>query len=254
MMCLRLTMVPLVLVALFLARPLPAQTAWVENLPKAQAQARAENKALLLNFTGSDWCGWCIRLKKEVFTQTNFLAYAEKNLVLVELDFPQRKAQSATVKKANRALSDKYKIEGYPTLVVLDGEGRELGRLSYEPGGTRPFLAKLAKLTGRAPEIPITAPKPAVAKTEKPDAPLFNGAPAAAPARFTELVLKGISGPKQNRLALINNQTFSAGETMMIQVSGQPVKVRCVEVREKSVVVAVAGEKSHRELKLRERL
>lgn len=119
---------------------------WQTDLPKAQAQAKKENKLVLMDFTGSDWCGWCIKLKKEVFDTQEFKDYADKNLVLVEVDFPRKKEQSAELKKANQALQAKYKIQGYPTIIVLDGDGKQVGELGYMKGGPGPFIAELAKL------------------------------------------------------------------------------------------------------------
>jgi len=239
---------------------------WLTDLPKAQAQARAENKSLLVNFTGSDWCGWCIRLKKEVFSAPDFATYAEKNLVLVEIDFPRHKAQSPALKAANEALSGKYRIEGFPTVVLLNGQGGPLGRLSYEPGGSKPFIRQVAQLTGRQSDpTPVAAMKKAettlrgaAAKRNEAmpgdEPPLFNGATPAPAQQFTELVLKGISGPKTRRLALINNQTLSSGESAAVKLGNRQVKVRCVEIRESSVLVAVEGEARPREIKMRQRL
>src|SRR5437667_5690546 len=85
---------------------------WLTDLAKAQAQAKKENKLVMLDFTGSDWCGWCIKLNKDVFSTQEFADYAKKNLVLVEVDFPKRKTLSADQKKANQALAEKYKIQG----------------------------------------------------------------------------------------------------------------------------------------------
>lgn len=75
--------------------------AWLTDAAKAQAQAKAEKKLVLLDFTGSDWCGWCIKLNKEVFSKPEFAEYAKKNLVLVEVDFPRRKKLSPAQNKAN---------------------------------------------------------------------------------------------------------------------------------------------------------
>lgn len=119
---------------------------WLTDLPKAQAQAKAEKKLVLLDFTGSDWCGWCIKLNKEVFSQPEFGEYAKKNLVCVEVDFPNKKKLSPEQKKANDALAEKYKIEGYPTIIVLDGDGKKVGELGYMKGGPKAFIAKLEKL------------------------------------------------------------------------------------------------------------
>ncbi len=129
-----------------LAQASAGELNWITDVPKAQAKAKAENKLVMLDFTGSDWCGWCIKLNKEVFSQPEFVAYAEKNLVPVEVDFPRKKQQSAELKKANQALQDKYKIEGYPTIIVLNGEGKKVGELGYQPGGPKAFIAELEKL------------------------------------------------------------------------------------------------------------
>ena len=75
---------------------------WQTDLPAAQAQAKKEGKKIVMDFTGSDWCPWCIKLHKEVFSTPEFTEYAKKNLVLVIVDFPRSKEQSAELKKANR--------------------------------------------------------------------------------------------------------------------------------------------------------
>jgi len=123
-----------------------AELNWLTDLPKAQAKAKTENKLVMLDFTGSDWCGWCIKLNKEVFSKPEFAEYAGKNLVLVEVDFPRGKKQSEELKKANTALQEKYKVEGYPTIVVLSSEGKKVGELGYQPGGPKAFIAELDKL------------------------------------------------------------------------------------------------------------
>jgi protein disulfide-isomerase len=124
-----------------------AEGEWLTDLPKAQAKAKAEKKMLLMDFTGSDWCPPCKALHKNVLTSAEFVQFAKANLVLVELDFPRSKPQSDTLKKANGALSQKYGIEGYPTVIVLDADGKQLSKeVGY--GGTAPkdYVAKLEKL------------------------------------------------------------------------------------------------------------
>ena len=118
---------------------------WNTDLAKAQAQAKKENKLVMLDFTGSDWCGWCIKLNKDVFSTQEFADYAKKNLVLVEVDFPRHKELAADQKKANQALQEKYKIEGYPTIIVLNPEGKKLGDLGYM-NSPKPFIKKLDDL------------------------------------------------------------------------------------------------------------
>jgi protein disulfide-isomerase len=119
---------------------------WQTDLPKAQEQAKKEGKLVMMDFTGSDWCGWCIKLHNEVFSKPDFAEYAKKNLVLVQVDFPRAKPQSDALKSANQALQEKYKIEGYPTIIVLNGNGKKVGELGYQPGGPKAFIASLDKL------------------------------------------------------------------------------------------------------------
>ena len=126
------------------------ELSWMTDLPKAQAKAKSENKLVMMDFTGSDWCSWCMKLNKEVFSQPEFVAYAQKNLVPVEVDFPRAKEQSAAQKQANQQLQDQYKIQGYPTIIVLDGTGKKVGELGYQPGGPKPFIAELEKLKNKS--------------------------------------------------------------------------------------------------------
>jgi protein disulfide-isomerase len=134
------------LAGLVLAQAGAAELKWTTDLPKAQAQAKTENKLVMMDFTGSDWCGWCIKLNREVFSQPEFADYAAKNLVLVEVDFPRTKQQTKELQKANDALQTKYRIEGYPTIIVLNGAGQKVGQLGYMPGGPKAFIAELEKL------------------------------------------------------------------------------------------------------------
>ena len=119
---------------------------WTTDYKKAQDEAKASHKLLLLDFTGSDWCGFCIQLDKAILQQPRFKDYASKNLVLMEVDFPRRKAQSAETQKQNMELARRYQIEGFPTLVVLNGEGKTVWRYDglYQ-GGIATFLAELDK-------------------------------------------------------------------------------------------------------------
>jgi thioredoxin-related protein len=138
----------LVLVALFsLASVHAAEAAWLTDFAKAQKQAAAENKPLVLNFTGSDWCGWCVRLDKEVFSQPEFVDYAKENVVLVKLDFPRGKPQSDAEKKQNEELAEKFGIQGFPTIVVLDAKAQPIGKLGYQKGGAANWIASLEKVT-----------------------------------------------------------------------------------------------------------
>ena len=126
-----------------------AELDWQTDLPKAQAQAKKEGKIVLLDFTGSDWCGWCKKLHAEVFSKSEFEEYAKKNLVLVTVDFPRFKKLSDDQQKANNALQEKYKIEGYPTIIVLDAEGKQIGQQGYM-SSPKPFIDGLEKMKKKA--------------------------------------------------------------------------------------------------------
>lgn len=123
-----------------------AASGWSDDYDKAVAQAKTDKKMVLLDFTGSDWCGWCIKLDKEVFSKPKFKEYAKENLVLVEVDFPQGKRLPKKTKEQNEKLKAEHGIRGFPTIVVLDPEGKKVGQLGYMEGGPEAFIAALEKL------------------------------------------------------------------------------------------------------------
>jgi protein disulfide-isomerase len=117
---------------------------WQTDYAKALALAKSQNKRVLLDFTGSDWCGPCIELRKRVLSRPDFSAYADKNLVLVEIDYPQRKKQSDELKKQNEKLSKQYGIDekGFPTIMLLDPSGKVLREFTgYDGDTTAGFIA-----------------------------------------------------------------------------------------------------------------
>jgi thioredoxin-related protein len=121
-----------------------AQT-WTTDYQAALKESKKTNKAILMNFTGSDWCGWCIRLKNEVFSKEEFIAYANENLILLELDFPKRKQINADLKTQNINLARKHGVRGYPTIIMIDGNEKILFRGGYKAGGPVPYVALLKK-------------------------------------------------------------------------------------------------------------
>jgi protein disulfide-isomerase len=106
-----------------------AEANWLSDFSKAQEEAKAGHKLLLLDFTGSDWCMWCRRLQAEVFSQPEFEEYAKKNLVLMKVDFPRAKPLSAELRRQNETLAQKFEIQGFPTIVILNGDGKQVGLL-----------------------------------------------------------------------------------------------------------------------------
>ena len=137
----------LLLTCLMTAQLMAADEQWGTDFAKAEAQAKKEKKPVLLDFTGSDWCPPCMKLKKDVFSSKEFLEFAKKNLILVELDFPQDKPQTPDLKRTNQELSEKFKIEGYPTIIVLNSEGKEINRtVGYGGESAKDYVAKLEKV------------------------------------------------------------------------------------------------------------
>ena len=135
-----------ILAVMALGSSLFAKDGWSEDFKGGLAKAKAEKKRVLVDFTGSDWCGWCVKLDREVFSQPEFKEYAAKNLVLVEVDFPRTKAQTEEQKAQNKALAEKYSIRGYPTVLIFNAAGKEIGKLGYMQGGPQAFIEALEKL------------------------------------------------------------------------------------------------------------
>ncbi|MBI1373749.1 MAG: thioredoxin fold domain-containing protein [Phycisphaera sp.] len=127
-----------------------AKSDWTENYADAVAESKKTHKPILANFTGSDWCGWCIKLHKEVFSTNEFNEWAKDNVVLLTVDFPQSKKQSKELKKQNKGLADKYNIEGFPTILFLDAEGKKLGESGYMRGGPKAWIANAKEQIGAA--------------------------------------------------------------------------------------------------------
>jgi protein disulfide-isomerase len=108
---------------------------WHQTWDAAAKEAKKTKKPILANFTGSDWCGWCIRLDKEVFSTPAFAAWAKKNVVLLELDYPRSKKQPAAIVQQNNELARKYQVPGYPTVLFLKDNGAVIGDYGYDSGG-----------------------------------------------------------------------------------------------------------------------
>lgn len=128
-----------------------AESTWTTSVKEATTQAAASERPILANFTGSDWCGWCIKLDREVFSTPEFAEWAERSAVLMKVDFPRQKPMSADQQRDNQALAEKYGVEGFPTVVFLSADGKELGRLGYRPGGAKAWIAAAEQIIATAP-------------------------------------------------------------------------------------------------------
>ena len=116
---------------------------WLTDFEKAKAQAREENKKILINFTGSDWCGWCKRLAREVFDKEGFSKFASDELVLLFVDFPRYKAISAGQREVNQKLANHYRIAGFPTILLVDENEKVLLKTGYRAGGYEKYIHHL---------------------------------------------------------------------------------------------------------------
>ena len=126
---------------------------WQTEYDQALATAKVARKCVLLDFTGSDWCGPCIQMKRTVFSKPAFLNYAKQNLVLVEIDYPRVKTLSENIRKQNERLMHQYSIDesGFPTVILLNPDGKILGQLEGY-AGERPadIIAWVEKLRGKS--------------------------------------------------------------------------------------------------------
>ncbi len=122
---------------------------WLTDFDAGKAQAAAEKKSMLVDFSGSDWCGWCIKLDQEVFSQDAFIKEATNQYVLVVLDFPRDEAKiPAEQRQKNEALAKQLGVQGFPTVFVCDADGKVLAQTGYRPGGPEAYLKHLAALLG----------------------------------------------------------------------------------------------------------
>jgi thioredoxin-related protein len=139
----------IVLTTLFaLSLGLTAGEGWLTNIEKAKELAKKEGKTVLVEFTGSDWCPPCKALKKNVFDSKEFKAYAKKNLVLVELDFPRDKSKvTKDQAEYNREQAKAFAVRGYPTVILMDANGKELTKkVGYGRTSVEKYIASLKKV------------------------------------------------------------------------------------------------------------
>jgi protein disulfide-isomerase len=121
---------------------------WTTNLEKAVELAKKENKAVLVNFTGSDWCRWCFKLRDEVFAQNDFKNYADENLVLVVIDFPRSNSQSNETKMYNQSIAQQFGVQGFPTIILINNKGVPVAKTGYQPGGAANYVNHIKSFLG----------------------------------------------------------------------------------------------------------
>jgi len=129
------------------ATPATAGAAWLTDFEKAKQIAAAQNKDLLINFAGSDWCYWCKKLDREVFADPVFEQKAGEQFVFVLIDFPRDKShQTAEIQQQNERLAQRFGVSGYPTVFLADAQGTPYARTGYLDGGAQNYLSHLKEL------------------------------------------------------------------------------------------------------------
>ena len=114
---------------------------WETDFAASLQKAKKEKKMIFVNFTGSDWCGWCVKMDKDVFSQKEFIEYANKNLVCIKLDYPKRKKLSDAETKQNSELAKKYQVSGLPTYLLADASEKVILLASgYRQGGAQAYV------------------------------------------------------------------------------------------------------------------
>ena len=140
---------------------LHAGAGWLTDPVEASKKARAENKFVFVEFTGSDWCPPCKKLKANVLDTPTFDEFAKKKLVLLEVDFPKRKELSAEQKAENAKLKARFRVTGYPTVILLDKNSRELGRMvGFSGDSAEAYVQKLEGWMTQAGPVASAAPAP----------------------------------------------------------------------------------------------
>ncbi|MDP2172529.1 MAG: thioredoxin family protein [Candidatus Cloacimonadaceae bacterium] len=128
-------------------RCLPNQSGtWITDWDQALAASKELGRPVLIDFTGSDWCGWCIKLKGEVFSKPAFIEYAKDNLILLMIDFPRKRKLPVEQQTANQKLAEKFEVEGFPTIVLVNENGKEIKRTGYQPGGPEKYIDHIKSL------------------------------------------------------------------------------------------------------------
>jgi thioredoxin-related protein len=128
---------------------------WLNDIEEAHKISEKTKRPIMANFTGSDWCGWCHKLSGEVFNTPEFKKWSDKNVVLLELDFPKKKEQPEKLKNQNNGLMQFFQVQGFPTIWLFDMKKDEatqkftinpIGKTGYVKGGPQAFIDGLEQM------------------------------------------------------------------------------------------------------------
>ncbi len=122
------------------------ESGWYTDYAEAQKAARKAKKPIIMLFTGSDWCGWCIKLERQILSKDEFKTWSEKKAVLFKADFPKKKKPAAEIARQNETLAQKFGIQGYPSVIVTDAHGKVLGNTGYQDMTPDKYTAHLDEI------------------------------------------------------------------------------------------------------------
>jgi thioredoxin-related protein len=134
---------------LFAAGALSVEPTWFNNFHDARVAAKKAKRPILATFTGSDWSDWSAKLKEQILDSKEFRAWAADKVVLFTADFPKQSALASTTKAQNAELAQRYGIEAFPTVLILDADGKKLGEIAYDPAGPKAWINKCDEIVKR---------------------------------------------------------------------------------------------------------
>lgn len=194
---------------------------WMDDFAAAKSKAKTENKLVLMDFTGSDWCGWCMKLRKEVLDKPAFTAYAKKKFVLMEVDCPRKKKLSDKLMKQNQQLCNQYNISGFPTVLVVNAEGVVVGGFSgYKKQDE--LEATLNKAIKADADIRAAKKLPAEKQKEALEAVYQTMEPAARNAGGYKLNKEVASADQRKELSDKLNACTTTEEQLQVLAEAEP--------------------------------
>lgn len=123
--------------------------AWYDNFGKAQEESRKTGKPILMLFTGSDWCGFCIRMDRAAFSKPDFQNFIQSKFVMFKADFPRRTKLQPGIAAQNNDLAEQYGVKGFPTVIIANSEGAVLAKTGFIRGNERAYRAEYEKILRR---------------------------------------------------------------------------------------------------------
>ena len=211
---------------------------WMTDLEAAKAKAAAEDKAVLVDFTGSDWCGWCIRLRKQVLDTPAFEQYAKDKFVFMEVDVPRNPKFDKELRARNEKLCEQYGVEGFPTIMVLTSQGDVVGGFN----GYKPSVAEAAKSLDEALDVAALLKKADTQQGSEQLATLvqaYKAIPAELRAGAAGLSARIVALDPQDTSGLLHQQEVENQRTaFQRELSAAASKADAVAVIDKALATA----------------